>query len=127
MEKLQKVLLLRAGVACLAWELRYDLTRLLAAALWLWLNCKFFKSRTAKEVCEAFVVRAKQLSKLLSGKVYLGGSSTKRLAPEQKEGPKQQLKKKKRVRAQSAIKDDDDNNNAEDDNGTRQKVKDCSH
>ena len=54
-------------------------------------------------------MRAKQLSKLLSGKVYLGGSSTKRPAPEQK-GLKQCLKKKINVRAQSAIKDNDDDN-----------------
>ena len=53
-------------------------------------------------------MRAKQLSKLLSGKVYLGGSSTKRLAPEQKEGLKQHLKRKKSVRAQSTIKDNED-------------------
>ena len=89
MEKLQKVLLPRANAACPVWEPRYGPTRLLAAALWLHLKCKYFNSRTAKEVCEAFVIRAKQLSKLLSGKVYLGGSSMKRLAPEQKEGPKQ--------------------------------------
>ena len=71
MEKLQKVLLLRAGTACLAQELRYRPTRLLAAALWLRLKCKYFNSGTAKEACEAFVMRAKQLSKLLSGKVLL--------------------------------------------------------
>ena len=77
----------------------------------------------AKEACEALLVRAKQLLKLLSGKVYLGGSSTKRPAP--KEGPKVWLKKKKCVWAQSVIKDDDDE--GEDDNGTRQKMKDRSH
>ena len=53
----------------------YGPTRLLAAAVWLHLKCKFFNSGTAKEACTTFEVRAKQLSKLLSGKVYLGGSA----------------------------------------------------
>ena len=75
----------------------------------------------AKEACEAFVVRAKQLLKLLLGKVYLSSSSMKRLAP--KEGPKLWLKKKKSVWAQLAIKDDN-NDKGEDDNGTRWKVRD---
>ena len=34
-----------------------------------------FHGGTAKEACTTFEVRAKQLSKLLSGKVYLGGSA----------------------------------------------------
>ena len=53
----------------------YRPTRLLAAAVWLHLKCKFFNGGTAKEACTTFEVRAKQLSKLLSGKVYLGGSA----------------------------------------------------
>ena len=125
MEKLQKVLLPRSSTACLAQKLRYSLNRLLVVVLWLQVKCKYFKSRTAKKACEAFVIRAKQLSKLQSGKVYLGGPSAKR-SPEQKEGPKQRLKKKKSVRAKSAIKDDEDEEE-EDYNGTRQKMKDQSH
>ena len=50
-------------------------TRLLAAAVWLHLKCKIFNGGTTKEACTTFEVRAKQLSKLLSGKVYLGGSA----------------------------------------------------
>ena len=53
----------------------YRPTRLLAAAVWLHLKCKFFNGGTTKEACTTFEVWAKQLSKLLSGKVYLGGST----------------------------------------------------
>ena len=70
---LEKVLLPQP--LSLAWEPRYGPTRLLAAAVWLRLKCKFFNSGTAKEACTMFEVQAKQLSKLLSGKVYLGGST----------------------------------------------------
>ena len=59
----------------LAQEPQYRPTRLLAAAVWLCLKCKFFNGGTAKEACTTFEVRAKQLSKLLLGKVYLGGST----------------------------------------------------
>ena len=64
-------------------ELKYGPTRLLATAVWLRLKCKYFNSGTAKEACTAFEVRAKQLFKLLLGKVYLGGAATK--CPAQKE------------------------------------------
>ena len=77
LRKLEKVLLPWAGTACLVREPRYKPTRVLAAALWLHLKCKYFNSRTMKEACMAFKVRAKQLSKLLSGKVYLGGTTAK--------------------------------------------------
>ena len=70
---LEKVILPRP--ASLTQEPQYRPTRLLAAAVWLHLKCKFFNSGTTKEACTTFQVRAKQLSKLLSGKVYLGGSA----------------------------------------------------
>ena len=53
----------------------YGPTRLLAAAVWLHLKHKVFNGGTTKEACTTFEVRAKQLSKLLLGKVYLGGST----------------------------------------------------
>ena len=53
----------------------YRPTRLLAAVVWLHLICKFFNGGTTKEACTTFEVWAKQLSKLLLGKVYLGGSA----------------------------------------------------
>ena len=72
---LEKVLLLQVNLACLTREPRYGPTRLLAAAIWLCLKWKFINSGMAKEACTTFEVLAKQLSKLLLGKVYLGGTS----------------------------------------------------
>ena len=74
---LEKVLLPWVNVACLAKEPIFRPTRLLTAAVWLWLKWKFFNSGMAKEACTTFEVRAKQLSKLMSGKVYLGGTGGK--------------------------------------------------
>ena len=56
-------------------EPHYRPTRLLAAVVWLHLKCKFFNGGTTKEASTTFDVQAKQLSKLLSGKVYLDGST----------------------------------------------------
>ena len=70
---LEKVILPRPS--SLTQEPRYGPTRLLAAAVWLHLKHKFFNGGTTKEACTMFEVQAKQLSKLLSGKVYLGGSA----------------------------------------------------
>ena len=72
LSQLERVLLPRA--ASLAWELWYRPTQLLAAAIWLHLKHKFFNGSMAKEACTMFEVWAKQLSKLLSGKVYLSGT-----------------------------------------------------
>ena len=73
LSQLEKVLLPQAS--SLAWEPWYGPTRLLAAAVWLHLKCKFFNGGTTKEACITYEVQAKQLSKLLSGKVYLGGTA----------------------------------------------------
>ena len=70
---LEKVLLLQP--LSLTQEPRYGPTRLLAAAVWLHLKCMFFNGGTTKEACSTFEVWAKQLSKLFSDKVYLGGSA----------------------------------------------------
>ena len=73
LSRLEKVIL--PWPKSLTQEPRYGPTRLLAAAVWLHLKCKFFNGGTTKEACTMFEVQAKQLSKLLSGKVYLGGST----------------------------------------------------
>ena len=73
LSQLEKVIL--PWPSSLTQEPRYRPTRLLAAVVWLHLKHKFFNGSTAKEACTMFEVRAKQLSKLLSGKVYLGGST----------------------------------------------------
>ena len=73
LSRLEKVILPRP--TSLTQEPWYGPNRLLAAVVWLHLKCKFFNGGTAKEACTMFEVQAKQLSKLLSGKVYLGGSA----------------------------------------------------
>ena len=70
---------------------------ILAAAVWLKLKRKFFNQGTAKEVCELFNVRAKQLSWVVMGRKYLGGTQKKR--------PKEWLKKKKSTRSHMAVKE----------------------
>ena len=72
LSQLEKVLL--PQVVSLAWEPWYGPTQLLAAAIWLCLKCKFFNGGMVKEACTTFEVWAKQLSKLLLGKVYLSGT-----------------------------------------------------
>ena len=73
LSQFERVLLPQA--ASLAWEPWYRPTQLLAAAIWLCLKHKFFNDGMAKEACTTFEVWAKQLSKVLLGKVYLGGTS----------------------------------------------------
>ena len=73
LSRLEKVIL--PWPTSLTQEPWYRPTRLLAAAVWLCLKCKFFNGSTTKEACTMFEVRAKQLSTLLLGKVYLGGSA----------------------------------------------------
>ena len=72
LSQLEKVLLPQPS--SLTQEPWYRPTRLLAAAVWLCLKHKFFNGGTTKEACTTFEVWAKKLSKLLSGKVYLGGA-----------------------------------------------------
>ena len=72
-------------------------------AVWLCLKQRYFNVGTAKEACESFQVWAKQLSKLLSGKKYLGGTTEAKNL--EKKGLKEQLKCKKSVRAATTIKE----------------------
>ena len=67
-----------ANALCLAHEPRNGPTHVLAAAVWLKLNCKYFNEGTAKEACDQFEVRAKQLSRVLTGRKYLGGMQSKK-------------------------------------------------
>ena len=39
---------------------------------------KYFNEGTAKEACERFEVHAKQLSRVLTGKKYLGGTQARK-------------------------------------------------
>ena len=71
-------------MACMVHEPRNGPTYILAAAIWLKLRRKFFNQGTTKEACELFDMRAKQLSRVITGKRYLGGM--------QKKGPKECMK-----------------------------------
>ena len=63
---------------CLAHEPRNGPTHILAAAVWLKMNRKYFNEGMAKEACERFEVRAKQLSTVLMGRKYLGGTQARK-------------------------------------------------
>ena len=67
-----------ANTLCLAHEPRNDPTHVLAAAVWLKLNHKYFNEGMAKEACDQFEVRAKQLSRILTGRKYFGGTQLKK-------------------------------------------------
>ena len=75
-EKIQKMILPRHKSACFKHELKNGLMRILAVAVWLKLKRKYFSTGTAKEACELFQVRVKQLSRVLTGHKYLGGKKT---------------------------------------------------
>ena len=69
---------------CLAHEPRNGPTCILAVAVWLKMSRKYFNEGMAKEVCERFDMRAKQLSRVLMGRKYLGGmQARKRKATEE--------------------------------------------
>ena len=73
-EKVKKTVLPAPDATCLKHEPRNGPTRILTAAVWLKLSCKYFNEGTTKEACERFLVRAKQLSQVLTGQKYLGGT-----------------------------------------------------
>ena len=77
-EKVRKTVLPVSNSPCLAHEPKNGPTRILAAAVWLKLNCKYFNEGTAKEACDRFEVRAKQLSRVLMGRKYLGGTQARK-------------------------------------------------
>ena len=77
-EKVQKTVLPTSNAPCLAHKLKNGPTHILAAVVWLKLNCKYFNEGTAKEACDRFEVRAKQLSRVLMGRKYLGGTQARK-------------------------------------------------
>ena len=77
-DKVWKMILPTSNAPCLAHEPKNGSTRILAVAVWLKLNCKYFNERMAKEACDRFEVRAKQLSRVLMGRKYLGGTQAKK-------------------------------------------------
>ena len=77
-EKVRKMVLPVSNAPCLAHEPKNGPTRILAVAVWLKLNHKYFNEGTAKEACDRFEVRAKQLSRVLTGRKYLGGTQARK-------------------------------------------------
>ena len=77
-EKVCRMVLPVSNSPCLAHELKNGPTRILAVVVWLKLNCKYFNEGMAKEACDRFEVRAKQLSRVLTGRKYLGGTQARK-------------------------------------------------
>ena len=77
-EKVRKMVLPIPNAACLAHEPSNGPTCILAAAVWLKMSRKYFNEGTAKEACERFDVRAKQLLRVLTGRKYLGGMQARK-------------------------------------------------
>ena len=77
-EKVQKTVLPVPNAPCLAHEPQNGPTHILTAAVWLKMSKKYFNKGTAKEVCKRFDVRAKQLSRVLTGRKYLGGTQARK-------------------------------------------------
>ena len=77
-EKVWKMVLPIPNAPCLAHELKNGPTHILAVAVWLKLNRKYFNEGMAKEACDRFEVRAKQLSRVLTGRKYLGGTQARK-------------------------------------------------
>ena len=77
-DKVRKMVLPIPDATCLKHEPRNGLTHILTAAVWLKMSQKYFNEGTAKEACELFNVRAKQLSWVLTGKKYLSGTQAHR-------------------------------------------------
>ena len=61
-EKVKKTVLPIPNTTCLKHEPQNGPTHILTAAVWLKMSSKYFNEGTAKEACERFNVRAKQLS-----------------------------------------------------------------
>ena len=77
-EKVCKTVLPVYNASCLAHKLKNSPTHILAVVVWLKLNCKYFNEGMAKEACDRFEVRAKQLSRVLTGRKYLGGTQARK-------------------------------------------------
>ena len=77
-EKVRKTVLPVPNAPCLAHKPRNGPSHILATAVWLKMNHKYFNEGMAKEVCERFDVRAKQLSRVLTGRKYLGGTQARK-------------------------------------------------
>ena len=73
LEMLQNHILPREKMAVMEREPENGATCLLAAAIHLKFEHKYINGGVVKNVCEKFKVRAKQLSKIMTGRKYLSG------------------------------------------------------
>ena len=105
MEKVENTIFPRHDAACMQHKPKNGPTHILAAVVWLKLKRKFFNQGTVKEASELFKVRAKQLSRVITGKKYLGGG--------QKKGPKEHSKKGKSTRSHMAVKEPEEEEKGE--------------
>ena len=77
-EKVRKTMLPIPDTTCLKHEPQNGPTCILTVVVWLKMSRKYFNEGTVKEACERFNIRVKQLSRVLTGKKYLGGTQTHR-------------------------------------------------
>lgn len=85
-------------------EPQNNTTRLLAAVIYLKLKRKFLNKGTQWETEDKFLVKSKQLSKLMSRKKYLGGK-------DKKFGVK---RKRTSLKSSTAVKDPETNDDTDD-------------
>lgn len=83
-------------------------TRLPTTILFLKLKVKFLNEGSQRGTEECFTVNSKQLSKLLTGRCYLGGKDRKG------DGTKQKKLKRKSLRSSTAVKDSGDGDDDDD-------------
>ena len=89
--------------AALAWKLDNSPTRLLCAVLWLKLNWMFFNQGTQKEACGLFTVHEKQLSRLIMGHKYFGGTDKRKSTDDSGDEKCSKLHHKKSQLAETAV------------------------
>ena len=97
-------LLPKANHTALAREPNNGPTRLLCAALWLKLNHMFFNQGTQKEACSMFTVWEKQLSRLLMGCKYMGGTDKRKPSDKGTDEKQSRLCHRKSQPAGTAVK-----------------------
>ena len=102
LQKIESMVLPREDAPGIVRSPRNGPTHIQATAVWLKMHQKYFNSGTMKEACEAFVVRAKQLSHVLTGQKYLNRASSK---VDKTSGPATKGKKWKNTATHTAAKE----------------------
>ena len=126
LQKVEKMVLPKPKVACLAHELKNGPTKILMAAIWLKLKCKYFKQGMVKEACKLFHVQAKQLSRVLTSRKYLGSGEKKGTSPKTR-GKKRKSVPLAGAKTKTKTKEEEEDNDDNNYNTTHQKVKDRPH